>query len=206
MSDYPYKNIPAELLEALLENPHESQIIVDAQGIVRYMSASNESFYKVTRKHAIGRHILELNPESELPRVLKQDAPRLADCSDWGIKSGSLPAYLYAIRKGNVIGAVGKLMFWNPEKVKELVRQVEVLQSRLDYYEKELQQAYRSRYSWEAVIGESAPMQEAKQIAMQASASDLPVLIVGETGTGKEIFAHAIHQLSASSSTTIGES
>ncbi len=39
-------------------------------------------------------------------------------------------------------------------------------------------------------------MQEAKQVAMHAAASDLPVLIVGETGTGKEVFAHAIHQLS----------
>ncbi len=99
--------------------------------------------------------------------------------------------------KGNIIGAVAKLMFWNPEKVKELVRQVEVLQSRLDYYEKELQQAYRSRYSLEGVVGESAPMHEAKETALQAAASDLPVLIVGETGTGKEVFAHAIHQLSA---------
>jgi len=40
-------------------------------------------------------------------------------------------------------------------------------------------------------------MKEAKDVAIQAAASDLPVLIVGETGTGKEIFAHAIHQLSS---------
>src|SRR5208283_3216804 len=91
----------------------------------------------------------------------------------------------------------GKLMFWHPVKVQQLVRQVEVLQSRLDYYEKELQQAYRGRYSLDRIVGESAPMQEAKRAAVQAAASDLPVLIIGETGTGKEIFAHAIHQLSA---------
>src|SRR5208283_2464470 len=90
----------------------------------------------------------------------------------------------------------GKLMFWHPVKVQQLVRQVEVLQSRLDYYEKELQQAYRGRYSLDRIVGESVPMQETKRAAVQAAASDLPVLIVGETGTGKEVFAHAIHQLS----------
>ena len=33
-------NIPHELLEALLGNPYESQVLVDADGIVRYMSPS----------------------------------------------------------------------------------------------------------------------------------------------------------------------
>jgi len=71
MPDLPHRTVPPELLEALLDNPHESQILVDAEGIVRYMSGSDEAFYKVSREEAVGRHILELNPSSELPRVLK---------------------------------------------------------------------------------------------------------------------------------------
>ncbi len=71
MSEFPSQNIPPELLEALLDNPHESQIVVDAEGIVRYISGSDEAFYQVSRKMAIGRHILELNPDSELTRVLE---------------------------------------------------------------------------------------------------------------------------------------
>lgn len=196
MSELPYRNIPPELLEALLDNPHESQILIDAQGIVRYISSADEAFYKVSRKEAIGRHILELNPDSELLRVLETGRAEIGRLFQLGTRQRIIARIPLRDRQGNIIGAVGKLMFWNPEKIKELVRQVEVLQSRLDYYEKELQQVYRSRYSVEGVIGESAPIQEAKQVAMQAAASDLPVLIVGETGTGKEIFAHAIHQLS----------
>lgn len=192
-----YRNIPPELLEALLDNPHESQILVDSQGIVRYIGPSDEAFYKVSRKEAIGRHIRELNPRSELVRVLQTGRAEIGVLFRLGDKDRIIARIPLRDRMGNIVGAVGKLMFWNPEKVKELVRKVEVLQSRLDYYEKELQQAYRSHYSLEEVVGESAPIQEAKQIAVQAAASDLPVLIVGETGTGKEIFAHAIHQLSS---------
>ncbi|MGC8602699.1 MAG: sigma-54 interaction domain-containing protein, partial [Desulfomonilaceae bacterium] len=197
MLNFPYQNIPPEILEALLDNPHESQIVVDAQGIVRYISGSDETFYRVSRKKAIGRHILELNPESELTRVLQTGRAEIGQLFRLGGKDRIIARIPLRDRNGNIVGAVAKLMFWNPEKVKELVRQVEVLQSRLDYYEKELQEAYRSRYSLQGVVGESAPMQEAKQVAMQAAASDLPVLIVGETGTGKGIFAHAIHQISA---------
>ncbi|HMK37324.1 MAG TPA: sigma 54-interacting transcriptional regulator [Desulfomonilaceae bacterium] len=197
MTESLYRNIPPELLEALLENPHESQILVDAQGIVRYMSRTNEDFYGVSRKRAIGRHILELNPQSELPRVLTTGRAEIGHLFRLKGKQRVIARIPLADSEGRIIGAVAKLMFWNPAKVKELVRQVEVLQGRLDYYEKELQQAYRSRYSLEGIVGESGPMQEAKQIALQAAASDLPVLIVGETGTGKELFAHAIHQLSA---------
>jgi transcriptional regulator with PAS, ATPase and Fis domain len=196
MPDFPYRNIPPELLEALLDNPHESQILVDAQGIVRYISASDEAFYQMSREEVIGRHILELNPTSELHKVLSTGRAEIGRLFRLGDKERIIARIPLRDRNGNVVGAVGKLMFWDIEQVNELMRQVEVLQSRLDYYQTELRQAYRSHYSLEGVVGESAPMQEAKQVAIQTAASDLPVLVIGETGTGKEVFAHAIHQLS----------
>ncbi len=197
MSDPHLQEIPPELLEALLNNPHESLILVDCQGIVRYISRSNEGFYGATRKEAIGRHILELNPESELLRVLSTGRAEIGELFTLRGKERIVSRIPLRDAEGNIVGVMGKLMFWHPEKVQQLVRQVEVLQSRLDYYEKELQQAYRGRYSLDRIVGESVPMQETKRAAVQAAASDLPVLIIGETGTGKEVFAHAVHQLSA---------
>lgn len=46
------------------------------------------------------------------------------------------------------------------------------------------------------IIGNSKPMREAIERLMQAAPTDLTVLITGETGTGKEIFANALHGLS----------
>jgi len=43
-------NIPQELLTSMLENPYESLILVDADGIIKFMSGYNESVYNVKIK------------------------------------------------------------------------------------------------------------------------------------------------------------
>ncbi len=56
---------------------------------------------------------------------------------------------------------------------------------------------YVAKYSWSDVIAVAPPMRAAVTVAQQAAKTDLPVLLLGETGTGKELFAHAIHATSA---------
>ncbi|MDI9260823.1 sigma-54 interaction domain-containing protein [Alicyclobacillus sendaiensis] len=53
------------------------------------------------------------------------------------------------------------------------------------------------RHSFADILGESPAMRRALDLAERAAKTDLPVLLVGETGTGKELFAQAIHQASA---------
>jgi DNA-binding NtrC family response regulator len=50
------------------------------------------------------------------------------------------------------------------------------------------------------LIGRSAPMQEVHRLIEQAAATPAPVLIHGETGTGKELVARTLHELSARAS------
>ena len=189
--------IPPELLQALLENPHESQIVVDADGIIRFLSVHSEEFYQASSPEVVGKHISELNPESQLPRVLKTGKAEIGRVLRMGGRERIVARIPLRNPRGEIVGAVGKLMFWHTRQIKEMVRRVEVLENRLDYYEKELAQVYGNRYVLERVVGESPAMQEAKRVAAQAARSDLAVLITGETGTGKEVFAHAIHQMSA---------
>ncbi len=48
-----------------------------------------------------------------------------------------------------------------------------------------------------ALLGESAPMREVFRLIGRVAASDLNVLVIGETGTGKELVARALHEESA---------
>ncbi len=49
-------------------------------------------------------------------------------------------------------------------------------------------------FSRDAIIGDSIKMKSCLKIASQAAFSDAPILITGETGTGKELFARTIHE------------
>ncbi|MGW8195822.1 MAG: sigma-54-dependent transcriptional regulator [Desulforhopalus sp.] len=50
--------------------------------------------------------------------------------------------------------------------------------------------------TFESMVGRSEAMQQVYRLVRQAAATDIPVLLSGETGTGKELAARAIHELS----------
>jgi two-component system response regulator HydG len=59
-----------------------------------------------------------------------------------------------------------------------------------------LQEQLAGDGSFEGIIGKSAGMHQVIQTARQVAASDIPVLIMGDSGTGKELIAKAIHNSS----------
>lgn len=67
-----------------------------------------------------------------------------------------------------------------------------LLQRKVQTLEKKLEQ----RFGFDGIIGSSASLQLAKDLARKVSSTDTTVLLLGETGTGKEIFAQAIHHSS----------
>ena len=189
------KDIPQDLLDALLENPYESLILIDADGIVRYMSSSNEGVYPMPVKEAIGKHIREVSPHTRLDRVLKTGKAEIGRSMVLKSKNRVI-ARIPLIHDGRIIGAAGKLMFMSPQKLKELYDRIENLETKIDFYQSELNQVYGGRYSFESIIGTSEPIRNAKELARQAAATDAAVILTGESGTGKELFAHSIHQAS----------
>jgi transcriptional regulator with PAS, ATPase and Fis domain len=188
-------NIPRELLVSLLDNPYESLILIDSEGIVRFMSGATEGVYPVSPREAIGRHINEVSPESKLPRILETGKAEIGRAMILK-NSNRVIARIPLISDGRVIGAFGKLMFWTPQKLKELYDRIDTLEKHLDYYKEEFNHRHGVRYSFDMIVGKSALMKQTIELARQAAEADSPVVITGESGTGKELFAHAIHQAS----------
>ncbi|HVW59422.1 MAG TPA: sigma-54 dependent transcriptional regulator [Puia sp.] len=58
---------------------------------------------------------------------------------------------------------------------------------------RQLEQQVGKRYTFDGILGESPSIMEAIQLAKKVAPSEANVLLLGETGTGKEVFAQAIH-------------
>ncbi len=57
----------------------------------------------------------------------------------------------------------------------------------------QLEQQVEKKYTFENILGQSEQIREAIDMARKVAPTDATVLLLGETGTGKEVFAHAIH-------------
>ena len=68
-----------------------------------------------------------------------------------------------------------------------------VEKARMNVRLEKLEKKVRQTYSFDSVLGDSKALKEAVSLAQKVSGTDVPVLLTGETGTGKEVFAQAIH-------------
>jgi len=78
-------------------------------------------------------------------------------------------------------------------------RQIDELKNRLQEEKLYLQEEIRSEYNFEEIIGTSPALKRALEDVQTVAPTDSTVLIFGETGTGKELIARALHNLSGRS-------
>lgn len=68
-----------------------------------------------------------------------------------------------------------------------------VEKARMNVRLEKLEKKVGQMYSFDSILGESKALKAAVQLAQKVSVTDVPVLLTGETGTGKEVFAQAVH-------------
>ncbi len=83
------------------------------------------------------------------------------------------------------------------ERLRTALLEVERLKNRLQDENVYLQEEIRTQHNFEEIVGRSPALLEALRMVEKVAPTDSTVLLLGETGTGKELFARAIHNRSA---------
>ena len=75
-------------------------------------------------------------------------------------------------------------------------KEIDALKNKLAVEKLYLEEEIRNEFNFEEIVGESVALRRALQQVELAAPANTTVLLLGETGTGKELFARAIHNLS----------
>ena len=194
-----------ELLLALygcVENSDDGFLVVSPDGNIAYINEAYCDYINVKRERILGKSVLEYIDTSQLadfaantkaePQkgVLHQvSAKQYRDGEHYCIVNRTNISHL-----GQSIAGVGQIKF--VRSTLKLSSAINAVYDELLHYKEELQRLSAERYSFQQILGNSSEIQKVKDLARRATANDFPVLITGETGTGKEVFANAIHYAS----------
>lgn len=180
-----HERAKAELFKIILENTKEAIIAVDHEG---YITAFNKAAYKILKipreRKMNKRSVEDIFPFSDLFKVMETGEEKLGvigSINDIMIVSNRVPIKAAGFNAGVVV------TFQNVDKIKEIESKIR----------KELSsKGLIAKYSFGNIIGSSEKLNSTIQIAYKYSQVDSNILLIGETGTGKELFAQSIHNSS----------
>ncbi|MFZ5827261.1 MAG: sigma-54 interaction domain-containing protein [Bacillota bacterium] len=178
--------------------------VVDRDGVTVLYNAQAGQNDGLTPDEVIGRHLLKVFPSlteatSTLLKVLATGLPienqEQTFTNYKGLRVTTINSTFPIYEAGEMVGAIE--ISKDVTRVRELSERVVGLQAELLRRRRRRGAATgAARYSIEDLVGEHARMRALKERALRAARGSSPVLVYGETGTGKELLVHAIHQAS----------
>jgi PAS domain S-box-containing protein len=184
-----------QFYETILDNIHNGVMITDPDGKIIFFSKTYGNFLGIDPQETIGKLCTEVIENTRMNIVAQTRIPEINQ--PHRIMGQDMVVQRIPIEmNGELVAVFGQVMFKDVRDVHALSKKLNVLESKVEFYEKELESLRSSKYTINNIVGKSDRMVELKKLALKAAQSNSPVLLIGESGTGKELFAHAIHHAS----------
>jgi len=168
---------------AIIDAASDGIIAVDEDGHITTINAMAANTLRLDREEVAGRHITKIIPRSPIEQVLKTQRP-IHDRLTRIDKDRYVFNYRPVTLEGIVIGAVSTF-----RDIGHVMRAEQVVR-------RSLSKGLVAKYELSDLVHASPAMRDVVDIGRQYAGTDSTILVMGETGTGKEIFVHGIHSLS----------
>ena len=186
-----------DFLANVLETMRDGLMVVDKEGNILFFNNAAEKITGYRREEVVGKPCMVLDTDT---CMILTESGRQKNCDLF--KKGSVTDKKCRIRRsdGRAVYLLKNAALLK-DKNGEIIGAVESMTDVTSLYMKEmeleeLKQDLREEYSFKGLIGRSAPMQRLFEQIGNAASSEAPVLICGESGTGKNLVANAVQAMS----------
>jgi len=196
--------------DQILGNMEEAVHILDCDGITVYYNRAASEMDGLNPGEVVGKHVLQVYPSltpetSSLLQVLASRKPILNQQQTIVSRTGKTATILYStyplFHDGVLAGAFD--MCRDITKIKSLAERVTELQAELlgvrrvgRGKNKENESGCQARYNFNDIVGSHESIVKLKVLGQRVAGTASPVLVLGETGVGKELLVQAIHNAS----------
>ena len=174
----------SEMYQAVLDFTHDAILAIDENGRIQVLNPPAERIMGCRAADSVGQPVEAVLPNTLLPDVLESGEKQLDQIMQIHqtlCNTNRIPILVDGQRRGVVATFQDVKQLQNSEQ-----------KTRLKLHEKGLV----AKYAFNDILGDSPAIRSTIQIARSYAASRASVLILGETGTGKELFAQSIHNAS----------
>ena len=172
--------IQLEKYVTLVNHTHDAIINVDSGGYISIFNVKAQNMFSLTAE-SVGQNVAQLFPEldfAQFKKAAKSELNKIIHFKELLVSVNQIPVIL----NGQFEGAI--YLFQSISNIQKSEQKI-----RLQLHQKGL----TAKYHFEDILGESDAIEKVKKIAASYARTDSAILITGETGTGKELFAQSIH-------------
>lgn len=201
MTKYIETNTIYDSVKDIIDKAFESlyfAIVIDKAGNIIYINSSYADYLGKRKQDLIGAKVEEVIPSTKLYETL-QTGEAVFD-SLFEFEDGRSLVYSKLPIKntyGEILGVVSISSLNATETVNSLYQEINQLKRSNMLFARQLQGLDDAPSVFDNIVGTSPKIMEIKKILSKVTNSRMPILLTGESGCGKEVFANAIHNASA---------
>lgn len=172
-------------MNAILGHLNEGVIAVDAEERIQLLNPAMENLTGLSSSDARGNRLAPLLPQLSLRETIKSGRTSLERIEKLKNKKTIVTNRIPIRSNGTVSGAV--LTIQDAQSFLRVDRNIRSHNRRIKF---------TAHYDFSNIVGRSPQIEESRELCKQYAETDATVLITGDTGTGKELFAQSIHNAS----------